>query len=501
MSKKRKITTVIILACLAILATMTVLLIINQKETDSMHFEAVYEAENAVLTGNVVSKDSLNYSNGSYVEGFEEDDDSCTFEVTVDKDGFYDLVFVTEGKWGDKENFVLVDDENVGSVSTKKGGLQNFPLTMQYLSAGVHKVTLKKSWGWIRLDSLKVVNSAGVDKSIYNIKPELINKNADDNTKRLMSYLCDNYGENFISGQYCNTGINGAEIKCIMSENGGKIPAILGLDFIDMSASRVENGTKSNVTQFAINFDSEGGIVTFCWHWNAPSKYITGAWYKGFYSDNTDINLKKIMDGEDTEGYDLLMQDVDTIAKELQKLEDAGVPVIWRPLHEASGGWFWWGNSGPEAYKKLWKLLYDKLTNEYGLNNLIWLWNGQSAEWYPGDEYVDIIGEDVYPGERVYTSQINKYLEAVNYSTEKKMVVMSENGCLFDPDLAKRDGAMWGFFANWGQDFVIKNELVNSYSDKYNEPEMLEKVYNHELVITLDELPDLKNYKIDKSLK
>jgi mannan endo-1,4-beta-mannosidase len=204
------------------------------------------------------------------------------------------------------------------------------------------------------------------------------------------------------------------------------------------------------------------------------------------------------MNGEDSEGYDLLMEDIDAIAKQLLVLQEAGVPVLWRPLHEASGGWFWWGASGAEAYKELYVLLYDKLTNEYGLNNLIWLWNGQDAEWYPGDEYVDIIGEDIYPGEQVYTSQIAKFLEATEYTEADKMVVLSENGCIFDPDLAIRDGAMWGFFATWGGEIVSKSGGLNIYSEQYTDIEMLKKVYAHESVLTLDELPDLKTYEIRK---
>lgn len=147
---------------------------------------------------------------------------------------------------------------------------------------------------------------------------------------------------------------------------------------------------------------------------------MTAEWYKGFNTEAANIDLTKIMNGENKEGYDLLMKDIDAIAQQLLILQEAKVPVLWRPLHEAAGGWFWWGASGPDAYKKLYILLYDKLTNDYGLNNLIWLWNGQDKDWYPGDAYVDIIGEDIYPGEKVYGSQINKYLDAVNYTTNKK---------------------------------------------------------------------------------
>jgi mannan endo-1,4-beta-mannosidase len=202
------------------------------------------------------------------------------------------------------------------------------------------------------------------------------------------------------------------------------------------------------------------------------------------------------MDGDDPEGYDLLMSDIDEIAVQLKRLQDADVPILWRPLHEAAGGWFWWGASGAEANIALWKLLYERLTFEHGLNNLIWVWSGEDADWYPGDDYVDIIGEDVYAAERSYASQIQRFLQAVEYTTPPKIVVLAENGVLPDPDLMLRDGAMWGFFATWTTPFVRLNRNSFNYSEVYTEREMLHKVYNHDIIITLDRLPDLKTYPI-----
>ena len=147
-------------------------------------------------------------------------------------------------------------------------------------------------------------------------------------------------------------------------------------------------------------------------------------------------------------------------------------------------------------------LLYDKLTNEYGLDNLIWVWNGQDAEWYPGDEYVDIIGEDIYPGEKVYTSQVNSYFNAAtNYAGENKLVYLTENGCIFDPELAKRDGAMWGMWCTWGGEFIAKDVAVFTLSEQYTESEMLKKAYADENVLSLEDLPDLKTYEIRKEFK
>ncbi len=459
--------------------------------------DVTYEAEDGSFTGSVSAKEGgKNYSNEAYVEGFENEGDSCAITINITTAGFYDLYFATSGIGGEKANDVYVDGTNTASISSKKDSISFSVAERIYFEEGSHIISLVKSWGWIKFDYMTVKQSKELDTSIYQVSADLVNPNAADCAKRLMSYMTDIYGEYFLSGQYCDTGMYGDEIKAIWKTTGGKFPAVLGLDLIEASSSRIANGSVSKAVDYALEFNEKGGIVTMCWHWNAPEKYLTGTWYRGFYTEETNIDLAKIMNGEDEEGYQLLLDDIKVIAGELQKLEDADVRALWRPLHEASGGWFWWGASGAEAYKKLWVLLYDTLTNEYELDNLIWLWNGQDASWYPGDEYVDIIGEDIYPGEHVYTSQIGKYMEAVNYTSPAKMVVLSENGCLFDPDLAIRDGAMWGFFATWQGDFVVDTGLVIKLSEKYTEESMLLKVYDHEKVITLDELPDLTSYEI-----
>lgn len=464
---------------------------ISQKE-NSMVVKIVgtYEAEEAELVGNV----KVNSEGGS-VSGFENDGDSCGFAVDIPSDGFYDLNFVSAAEGEYKENYVTVDNDSIGTIAVESTDFSDAIIARVYLTQGAHHITVSKYWGWIKLDKLVIQTAAPIDERIYQVSADLVNQNATEETRRLMCYLTDIYGKNVLSGQYCDQGQFGKEIT-VINKATGKFPAVLGLDFIEYTPSRVANGSVGKATDYAIKFWENGGIVTFCWHWNAPVKYLTAEWYKGFNTEATNIDLIKIMNGEDKEGYDLLMEDIDAIAQQLLILQEAKVPVLWRPLHEAAGGWFWWGASGPEAYKELYILLYDKLTNEYGLNNLIWLWNGQDKQWYPGDAYVDIIGEDIYPGERVYGSQINKYLEAVDYTANKKMIVLSENGCVPDPDLLVRDGAMWGFFCTWGGEFVAKDSSIYALSEQYTEETMLKKAYDSEFVITLDELPDLKNYPL-----
>jgi mannan endo-1,4-beta-mannosidase len=339
------------------------------------------------------------------------------------------------------------------------------------------------------------MTAAPFDTSLYDVKVGLSDAKASTNAKKIYQYLKDNYGKNIISGQYCDEGIFGHEMAVIWKATK-KFPAMVGLDMIEYSPSRVANGSQGKSIDLAIQAWEEGSLVTMCWHWNAPKDYLTGQWYSGFYKEHTNINLDKIMNGQDQKGYDLLISDMDAIAKELTKLRDKDVPVLWRPLHEASGGWFWWGDCSAESYKKLYRLMYQKFTEEYELHNLIWVWNGQSADWFPGEDVVDILGIDIYPGEHVYTSQYPKYIETVECSAETRIVALSENGCLVDPDLALRDGAMWSYFGTWGGEFVTESKTLNAYSEKYTEEEMLIKVYNHEKVITRDELPDFTTYPV-----
>jgi len=457
-----------------------------------------FEAENGTFVGSVTAVKDTSCSGTGYVKGFQNVGDTCTITVTVEEDGFYDLVFKVASNGGEKTNPVKVDGNGVGNIYVDTTEYTDAVVERAWLTAGAHEVEVGVSWGWINLDSVTVQTAKPIDPSLYEVEAKLCNPNATDEAKRLMSYLTDIYGEYFLSGQVCDDGPYGLEFQVIKKVTG-KMPAILGIDLMEYNPVNVEHGSNPTMVKSVINHWNNGGIAEVHWHWNVAEKYVTGDWYGSFYTKNTNINLKKIMEGKDVVAYNSLMADIDAIAKPLLELQEAGIPVLFRPLHEASGGWFWWGASGPEAYKKLYTLLYDKLTNEYGLNNLIWVWNGQNADWYPGDEYVDIVGEDIYPGEKVYTSQISKYLEVASYSNERKMVYLTECGCIFDPELAKRDGAMWGMWAVWQDEFVRKNVAVASISEQYTEEYMMKKAYEHELVLTLDELPDLKTYPISES--
>ena len=459
-------------------------------------FSVSIEAEDAILAGNVkVESEVEGYTGSGYINGIEGAGDTVTFQFEVPGDGNYDLNFVTCGFYGYKENIVSLDGVNIGNTVVEEGKtFVDCVMTGIYMEAGEHEIEVSSSWGWVLIDRLVVSAKEEITVEKGELTAELIDPYATERTKKLMQFLVDINGEYIVSGQYADAGLSSAEFD-VIEEATGRLPAILGLDLIECSPSRAAHGSTSQVYTRAKAFDEAGGIITLSWHWNAPEEYLYNTdeqpWWKGFYTEGTNIDLAKIMNGEDEAGYQALMDDIDVIAFQLNRLQELDIPILWRPLHEASGGWFWWGAAGADAYKELWKVLYEKLTYEHGIHNLIWVWNGQDKDWYPGDEYVDIIGEDIYPGYRVYSSQASKYSEAAAYTTANKMIALSENGCLFDPDLAFRDASVWSWFCSWSGEFVIKNGTL---SEEYTEADMFDKVYNHSRVITLDELPDLKTY-------
>lgn len=466
---------------------------VKQADDKPLNFSKTYEAENGKLSNDMSVISGGNASGGKSVGKFENDRSYCQIKINVPSDGIYDIVIRSMGIGGSKENDIYTDGKKVGTFTSDNNKFSDYTVSAVSLTKGDHNIRIIKSWGWIELDKITVKTGAKISNSTYNVTSSLVNKNSTANTKKLYSFLKDSYGKYVITGQQCDGGINGNEFKAIKNLTGD-YPALLGLDLMDYTPSRTAFGASSSTVEKAIEFADKGGIVTLCWHWNAPTEYLystannSDGWWGGFYTKSSKFDIAKVMNGQDAKGKKLLDRDIKEIAKQLKRLEKAGVPVIWRPLHEASGGWFWWGAQGPDAYKKLWKYLYNELTNTYGCNNLIWVYNGQSADWYPGDEYVDIVGEDIYPGNHVYDPQVSRFKQAINYGSKTKITALTENGCIFDIDSAVSINALWCWFMTWGNEFTVNG---SNYSEKYTEKSVIKKMYASKYSLTLGSLPKI----------
>ncbi|MBD5384695.1 MAG: mannan endo-1,4-beta-mannosidase A and B [Ruminococcaceae bacterium] len=293
-----------------------------------------------------------------------------------------------------------------------------------------------------------------------NNKYTLSNPNSNERTRRIFEYICDNFGTNMLAAQQESiwAGSPEYEMDHILKVTG-KLPAMRGLDF--------KANDFDGVVARSIEWTKRGGLVTICWH--------TGVAISDYPESKEDDPDFERLFTEGTEENTTLMSSWDRAAKALQELRDAGVTVLWRPFHEFDGQWFWWGKGGAENFKRLWRLMYDKFTNEYKLDNLIWVLGYADfvkEGWYPGDEYCDIVGSDTYDN-----STHRAGWELLKKLTDKPRA-FHECGNVPPVDDFIRDGAVWAWFMTWHTQYLMANDN-----------ETLRGVYNDPRVITLDKLP------------
>ncbi len=340
----------------------------------------------------------------------------------------------------------------------------------------------------------------------FSVNPaQLVSKNAGESTKKLFDYLKSIYGKHILSGQqyFYPTELEDAVYYRITEH----LPAVRGYDLLDM-CKNISDSQTDRAIYWAKN---SGCIITMCWHWYAPddiknpSDSVWSFYYKTTgYQRKTSFDIIKAVE-EDTLEHRFALNQIDKAAEELKKLEAEDIPVLWRPLHEADGNWFWWGNrkndggESIEAYKKLWYIIFDRMENYHKLTNLIWVWNGQSRDMAVHPNTFDLCGEDIYSEIPLdHSSQKPRFLDVTSY-TFGKMAALSECGYMPDPENLKRDGAKWLWWLPWWGSFVYKtdengrpvfdnNGLPLHNSEKFSEEEIKE-YFNNDYCLTLDKLP------------
>lgn len=459
----------------------------------------------ATATTNVYGTQYPGYSGDGFV--WASNSGTITFDVTVPKNGMYELstrCWMYLGNTGDSRLQVLsINGVSQGNFYIpNKGGWSDYSFGFFYLEAGTAKIEIGSSgsWGFVLYDTVTFDNA---HMPALDIDATPSDANATSETKHLKNYLTNVYGNHVISGQqetYGGGNDGNMELEFdYIHDKTGKYPAIRGFDMMNYNPLY---GWEDGTTDRIINWVKErNGIATASWHINVPSDFTSYKlgdaldWKKCTYKPTASFNTANCLD-KSTKEYAYLMLAIDDLAKQLLILQDAKVPIILRPFHEAegnnntdgSGAWFWWGSSGSEVYKDLWKLLYTTLTEKYGIHNVIWEVNlytyANSAQWYPGDNYVDMVAYDKYEGSP-YTwktsAATSAFLTLVNSTNDKKMVALSENDIIPDIQKIVNEGAWWLYFCPWYGDFIT--------SSTYNDPTLLKTIYNSPYVVTLDELP------------
>ena len=327
---------------------------------------------------------------------------------------------------------------------------------------------------------------------------ELTNPNATEAAKKVYNTLLGFYGSKTASGTMGEVAWTSAYYDAI-TEAAGKAPAIIGFDYIHLASSPANWINYGNIAPVKEAWEA-GAIPQLMWHWNVPRTNKRGAKYDTAVSKFMPSNV--LIEGTWENG--VAEADVKKLAGYLKLIQDAGIPCIFRPLHEAAGDytygpWFWWGAEGTDVTKALWNWLRDKLEKEYGINNLIWCWtiqtndSGQLAEIEPmrnayvGDDRCDFVGVDIYNNSDLW-NDFNTFYQVREVVEGKKMIALSECGNLFNPDIAMENGETWLYFMQW-------YELISGSSNfgikTYSPAESWQQVMNSSYVLDREAMKSL----------
>jgi mannan endo-1,4-beta-mannosidase len=430
------------------------------------------EAENGTLTGNTyVSTTAPGYSGTGYVTGFQTSSDTVNWTFTGTT-GLDDLVVTFRSPYGQKGFNGSINGHGFSGMFPQTTTFTAFDAGLVEVVPGTNTLQIGGGWNYYDIDRV-VLTPVPTPAPPLPVPATLTDPQATFATRALMAQLVADYGKHTYSGQYDPNDVN-----FIMSVSGRR-PAIFGSDFMDYSPSRVAFGSMpANLTESDIALEHYGVIITMCWHWNAPTNLLNttnAPWWSGFYTYATTFDVAAALADTNSVEYGLILRDIDAIAVQLQKFSDANVPVLWRPLHEAEGGWFWWGAKGPDAFKALWRLLYNRLTVNHNLHNLIWVLSSTDPNWYPGNDVVDIVGLDAYPSDPSDALSPD-WLALKSRFDGVKLLALTEFGGVPDIERMQHFGVWWSYFASWGG--TVQGVPAATVTRIYQSPE----------VITVDEL-------------
>lgn len=268
-------------------------------------------------------------------------------------------------------------------------------------------------------------------------------------------------------------------------KNSGWSEIASGTDYFDISGDYT-----LVITEDVLKSLQEGGLIIGGHDYTAVAVYLENNGTAldpnkdyAFYKADTEFDAANAT-VEGTWENKVFTEDLKNAAAYLKLLRDADIPVLWRPFHEAAGGWFWWGKDAA-SFKSLWIAMFNYFKTE-GLDNLIWVWTteGNDADWYPGDQYVDIVGRDVYNKETA--DCVSEYTSiAENYGN--KIVSLSECGTVGLISEQWASGARWSWFMPWYDGTNEDGSPVVHADEAWWKDAM-----SQEFVVSREELPSME---------
>ncbi len=340
-----------------------------------------------------------------------------------------------------------------------------------------------------------------------------VTSGATESAQKLYNFLATNYGVKTVSGMMTGE-VNTPSVQTLLDVDAfytrtGKYPALVGFDFLFATGVKASDGWYQTYTENIIEAAKElwslGGIPAFTWHWKDPSDQIDAFYTKSgdktnytefdFSQGFTDPNCTSNCSWNTTSTtYQQLVSDIDEIADYFLQLQNAGAAAVFRPVHEASGAWFWWGDKGGAAFQTLYNLVYDEMVNVKGVKNLVWVWNPEYAtdtDWNPGTAKYDIVSLDIYEAWNYSTKYILAY-NTLSQNFPGKILAISENGPIPDMSVMAENNIKWSWWMPWYQTWD------GNFLDQTVDPVWKANVESP-CTITLEDMPGWNSYSISQS--
>lgn len=361
------------------------------------------------------------------------------------------------------------------------------------------------------------------EREVDNSLPVSLNARNNPKTMKIWNLLKENYGKKMIAAQQLMNLSKQYEDR-VYYNAVEDIPAMKGFDFIFATGNTPDRGFVDAALDWG---KTSGGLVTFCWHWNVPRDVDNPDLGRAFYMNQDGVKIENWSalnaTTPGTKEYEVAVHDIDLIASYLQELEAEGITVLWRPFHEASGSWFWWGvqpgdRGARETFQRLWYMMFDRLENYHKLSNLIWVWNGQTPRLSVDPNSYDIAGIDVYPDKVDHSPLSSSYDALAKYAGEGKMLALTETGYIPDPQQCVDEGKVWLYYMTWNGGFIYNtgsddNANGTPILDFYETPEpnpkrlsndLLKEYFSNDAMLSWNDLADMDipygEHKLPQSL-
>jgi len=357
--------------------------------------------------------------------------------------------------------------------------------------------------GFLTAAAWAVLATVAPARAVEPADPDLIPE-----ARKLLDYLLEVQGKKILTGI---SGFGGGP-QAVLHKTGRE-PAIYGTDiygFHRENPKLYHNVVKGTVEQCRRWWLHKGGIVSLHYHWGMPGDPTNTAWGDKKRDERKRVDLARVLT-PGTEEHKSVLADLSITADYLKQLADARVPVVWRPLHEIDGGWFWWTDrKTPENTAALWRLIFDYLVKERGIHNLIWVYNAAHVanairqdgtfednvayrkRFYPGPKYVDMASIDTYANPKLgwgasWEDARRRAYDLMQLVAPGKPLAIGEDDVLLNPDVAQKDGPPWVYCLAWFSDC--------------KKPGWMRHSFNHDHMLTLDELPPLTGQNVAPNIR